>query len=81
VDRAVPATLAVWVALAAAGLVALPSNPDPVNAPATLIWQFRLATLAGAATFWSVVGLVFGWLRVRVGKDVVVAGVDVHDRA
>src|SRR4051794_41686810 len=29
-----PATLAVWVALAAVGLVLLPSNPDPVNAPA-----------------------------------------------
>jgi len=80
VHRAVPATLAVWVGLAVAGLVALPANPDPVDAPATLIWQFRLATLAGAATFWSVVGLVFGWLRVR-GREMVVAGVDVHDRA
>lgn len=60
-----PATVAVWVALAAIGLVLLPSNPDPVNAPATLIWQFRLATLAGAATFWAVTGMVFGWLRVR----------------
>jgi predicted cobalt transporter CbtA len=81
VHTAAPATLAVWVGLAAAGLVALPSNPDPVNAPATLIWQFRLATLAGAATFWSVVGLVFGWLRVRGRPEVVVARVDVHDRA
>jgi predicted cobalt transporter CbtA len=80
VHTAAPATLAVWVGLAAAGLVALPTNPDPVNAPATLIWQFRLATLAGAATFWSVVGLVFGWLRVRGRPEVVVARVDVHDR-
>ncbi|HJV08445.1 MAG TPA: CbtA family protein [Acidimicrobiales bacterium] len=78
VAQAVPAALAVWVALAAIGLVALPANTDPVDAPATLIWQFRLATVAGAATFWSVVGLVFGWLRVR---HVVVARVDVHDRA
>lgn len=61
--QAVPATMAVWVALAAAGLVALPANPDPVTAPATLIWQFRLATLAGALTLWSVLGLTFGWLR------------------
>lgn len=65
VHQAVPATLAVWVALAAVGLVALPPNPDPVNAPATLIWQFRLASLGGAATFWAVLGLAFGWLRVR----------------
>lgn len=81
VHTAAPATLAVWVGLAVAGLVALPSNPDPVIAPATLIWQFRLATLAGAASFWSVVGLVFGWLRVRSRPHVVVARVDVHDRA
>jgi predicted cobalt transporter CbtA len=79
--HAVPATLAVWVGLAVVGLVALPSNTDPVNAPATLIWQFRLATVAGAAAFWSVVGMVFGWLRVRDRPDVVVAGVDVHDHA
>ncbi len=63
--KAVPATLAVWVGLATAGLVGLPPNTDPVNLPATLIWQFRLATLAGAAAFWSVMGLTFGWLRVR----------------
>jgi predicted cobalt transporter CbtA len=81
VPQAVPATLAVWVGLAVVGLVALPSNPDPVSAPATLIWQFRLAAVAGAATFWSVMGMVFGWLRVRDVPDVVVAGVHVHDRA
>jgi predicted cobalt transporter CbtA len=82
-STAVPATLGVWVALAAVGLVALPSNPDPVNAPATLIWQFRLASLAGGAAYWSVMGLMFGWLRVRsrAGPDVVVTRVDVHDRA
>jgi len=63
--RAAPATVVIWVALAAVGLLLLPANTDPVNAPATLIWQFRLATLAGAATFWAVVGMTFGWLRVR----------------
>ena len=81
VPQAAPATLAVWVALATVGLVALPAETDPANAPAALIWQFRLATAAGAATFWSVVGMVFGWLRVRDRPDVVVAGVDVDDRA
>jgi len=64
---AVPATLAVWVALAIVGLALLPANTDPVSPPATLIWQFRLSTLAGAAAFWAVLGLTFGWLRVRDG--------------
>lgn len=79
--KAAPATVAIWVALATIGLVALPANTDPVEAPATLIWQFRLATVAGAGAYWSVMGMVFGWLRVRNRPDVVVAGVDVHDRA
>lgn len=79
--QAVPATVAVWVVLAAVGLVALPPNPDPVNAPATLIWQFRMASLGGAVAYWSVLGLLFGWLRVRDRPEVVVARVDVHDRA
>ena len=78
---AVPATLATWVALAALGLVLLPPNPDPVNTPATLIWQFRLASLGGSAAFWSVLGMVFGWLRVRARPEVVVARVHVHDGA
>lgn len=60
-----PATIVVWVALATLGLLLLPANPDPVDAPATLVWRFRLATLAGAATFWAVVGMTFGWLRLR----------------
>jgi putative cobalt transporter subunit CbtA len=70
---AVPATVATFVALAAVGLVLLPANPDPVNAPATLIWQFRLASLGGAATYWSIAGMVFGWLRVRARPQVAVA--------
>ena len=81
VHQAVPATAAVWVVLAAVGLVPLPADTDPVTVPATLLWDFRLATVAGAVAFWSVVGLVFGWLRVDRRPEVVVAGVDVHDRA
>jgi len=65
--KAVPATLAVWVALTIVGLALLPANTDPVSPPATLIWQFRLSTVAGAAAFWAVLGLTFGWLRMRDG--------------
>jgi predicted cobalt transporter CbtA len=78
VHQAVPATLALWVGLAVVGLATLPSNPDPVNAPATLIWQFRLSSAAGAATYWSVMGMVFGWLRVRDRAAKVAAPVDAH---
>jgi len=73
--QAAPTTVVVWVVLAVVGLVALPSSPDPVNAPASLIWQFRLASAAGAATFWSVVGMLFGWLRMRDRPSAVAARV------
>lgn len=69
-----PAVAAVLVALVVAGFVALPGNPDPVAAPATLIWRFRLASLGGAALFWSVLGVSFGWLAIREGAGRITAG-------
>ncbi|MFI1186089.1 CbtA family protein [Streptomyces californicus] len=34
--------------------------------PATLLWEFRLSTLAVQTTLWTVFGLVFGYLTERV---------------
>jgi predicted cobalt transporter CbtA len=49
-------------------LLAVPGSPDtvPDDVPATLLWDFRLASLAQLATMWLVLGLVFGTL---VGTD------------
>lgn len=45
----------------------LPSyNETPKTFSATLLWQFRLATLAVQATLWTAFGLVFGVLAERV---------------
>ena len=52
------------VAITIAYLV-LPANPDPVNAPANLIWHFRINSLAGSALLWLVIGSTFGWLGDR----------------
>lgn len=60
-----PAVAATYVALVAVGMVALPPDPGPVAVPATLLWQFRLATVGGALALWAVLGTVFGWLQVR----------------
>ncbi len=66
-DRA-SATLAA-AALAVVGfaflMIAWPNNPDsvPADFPATLLWEFRLQSLAGLAILWGVLGLVFGWLN------------------
>jgi predicted cobalt transporter CbtA len=83
--QAAPAAVGVLVGLAVVGLVALPSNPAPADVPYDLIWRFRMASVAGAATYWSVTGMVFGWLRVR-GRDpdrpeVAAAVVDAQDRS
>lgn len=60
-----PVTVAgLYIVLIGLGFALLPGTPDPVKAPATLVWNFRLSSLAGAAAFWSVTGTVFGWLCV-----------------
>ena len=45
----------------------LPSfNEAPEGFPATLLWRYRLATLAIQVTLWTAYGLVFGLLAERV---------------
>lgn len=59
---------------AAAGVVAIlmlaPSSPDavPGDVPASLIWDFRLASLAQLAAMWTVLGTTFGLLLDRRGR-------------
>ena len=53
-------TVLVLVALA----LAFPPSPDaiPADLPASVLWQFRLASLGLLAALWSVLGLVMGLL-------------------
>ncbi|WP_165985439.1 CbtA family protein [Streptomyces sp. YIM 98790] len=46
-------------------LFALPPNPDPVDVPAALLWDFRLLSFAGHAVLWAALGAAFGWLGLR----------------
>ncbi|EGX54893.1 hypothetical protein SZN_35637 [Streptomyces zinciresistens K42] len=68
--------LGTWNATVAAGaffvlavglaFVFLPAQDNtPAGFPATLLWDFRLATLAVQSTLWTVFGLVFGVLAER----------------
>ena len=54
-----------YLAVIAALYVVFPANPDAIDAPADLIWHFRLDSLAGNALLWLVLGTVFGWLSDR----------------
>ncbi len=46
-------------------LFALPGNPDEVPVSATLLWDFRVLSLASHALLWAVFGVVFGALGLR----------------
>jgi len=46
-------------------ILLLPANRDPVEAPATLIWHFRLLALSVQALLWTTLGVTFGLLAER----------------
>jgi predicted cobalt transporter CbtA len=60
-----PAVAGLYAGLVGLGYALLPGPPDKVDAPATLIWRFRVESLAGQALFWAVTGCLFGALLVR----------------
>lgn len=51
-----------YVVYAAVLSIAMPPNPDVVQASSGLLWRFRLASLGGLLLFWAVLGAAFGWL-------------------
>ncbi len=63
------ASAAVFVAVAGLASLALPSVDEvPVNFPASVLWNFRLASIGARAVLWAALGLAFGgmtqiWLR------------------
>lgn len=59
--RVTAVILAVGIPFALA-LAVLPPAPDRVDAPATLIWRFRLASLGGSALLWAVLSVGVGVL-------------------
>ena len=48
---------------------ALPGNDDPIDVPVTLLWDFRLLSLASLALLWGALGAVFGLLSERTPAD------------
>lgn len=60
---------AVFVAVAGLAALALPPVDEvPVNFPASVLWNFRLASIGAGAVLWASLGLTFGgmtqfWLR------------------
>lgn len=51
-----------WVVLIGAAMIIFPPNPDELNAPAALVWRFRVSSLGGVLTFWMATACAFGVL-------------------
>jgi magnesium-transporting ATPase (P-type) len=65
--NATVAASAAFVVAAALAFAFLPSfNEVPKGFPATVVWEFRMATLAIQVTLWTGFGLVFGHLAERL---------------
>jgi hypothetical protein len=64
-----PAAVAMWVLVIGAAYLLLPANPDEIAVAAKLIWRFRLASLGGQAAFWTVTGVLFGWLTIHANGE------------
>lgn len=65
--NATVAAAAAFVVVVGLAFAFLPSfNEVPKDFPATVIWEFRLATLAVQVIFWSLFGLAFGHLAERL---------------
>jgi predicted cobalt transporter CbtA len=72
-----PAAVAAWLVVVAVGVAFLPVNTDPIEVPATLIWNFRIASAAGQLAFWTATSLVFGLLVLGDRRAVAPAASDV----
>lgn len=47
---------------------ALPANDIPIEVPADLLWDFRLASIGTQAILWLGLAVAFGWLWHRAAK-------------
>lgn len=58
-----------YAAFITAVFVAMPENPDPVEAPASLIDGFRISSAIGVSVFWLAAGVMLGALWQKVKPD------------
>ena len=50
----------VYVAIMAGAYLAMPANPDPINAPIDLVIGFRITSAITISMFWALLGVIFG---------------------
>ena len=51
---------ALYAAIMAGAYLAMPANPDPINAPIDLVIGFRITSAITISVFWALLGIIFG---------------------
>lgn len=60
-----------YVAIVAVAAAILPAVDEvPQNFPASVLWQFRVASIGGQLVMWAAIGLGFGWWTARAEQAV-----------
>ena len=65
--RSAAATAALLIVVTIGYLILPPVNEVPATFPATMLWNFRIASLGTQVVLWAALGLTFGALITRLG--------------
>lgn len=59
-----------YAAIISGAYLAMPANPDPINAPMDLVMGFRITSAITISMFWGLLGVIFGtfWDKLNPGE-------------
>jgi predicted cobalt transporter CbtA len=59
-----------YAAIISGAYLAMPANPDPINAPMDLVMGFRITSAVTISMFWGLLGVIFGtfWDKLNPSK-------------
>lgn len=60
---------AAYAAIITGAYLAMPTNPDPINAPMDLVIGFRITSAITISMFWGVLGVFFGTFWDKLNPD------------
>jgi predicted cobalt transporter CbtA len=58
-----------YAAIMAGAYLAMPANPDPINAPIDLVIGFRITSAITISVFWALLGIIFGTFWDKLNPD------------
>jgi predicted cobalt transporter CbtA len=60
---------AAYAAIITGAYLAMPANPDPINAPMDLVMGFRITSAITISMFWGLLGVIFGTFWDKLNPD------------